>query len=54
MKQSKSGELEIITKKGTQVKTRKVSKTKATGKGERLGIAYRLEDGSTVYVPEER
>ena len=54
MKQSKSGELEIITKKGTQVKTMKVSKTKATGKGERLGIAYRLEDGSTVYVPEER
>ncbi len=32
----------------------KVSKTKATGKGERLGIAYRLENGSMVYVPEDR
>jgi hypothetical protein len=54
MKQSESGELEIITKKGTRVRAMKVSKTKAAGKGERLGIAYRLEDGSLVYVPEER
>ncbi len=52
MKQHKSGELEIITKKGTKVKAMKVSKTQASGKGERLGIAYRLEDGSMVYVPE--
>jgi hypothetical protein len=52
MKQSESGELEIITKKGTQVKAMKVSKTRAAGKGQRLGIAYRLEDGSMVYVPE--
>jgi hypothetical protein len=52
MKQHQSGELEIITKKGTKVKAMKVSKTQASGKGERLGIAYRLEDGSMVYVPE--
>jgi hypothetical protein len=54
MKQSESGDLEIITKKGTRVKAMKVSKTRAAGKGERLGIAYRLEDGSLVYVPEGR
>ena len=54
MKQHKSGQLEIITKKGTKVKAMKVSKTQASGKGERLGIAYRLEDGSMVYVPEGR
>jgi len=54
MKQKPSGEMEIITKKGTQVKTLKVSKAQAAGKGQRLGIAYRLEDGSMVYVPEER
>ena len=54
MKQHKSGELEIITKKGTKVKAMKVSKTKASGKGERLGIAYRLEDGTMVYVPESK
>jgi hypothetical protein len=54
MKRHSSGQLEIITKKGTKVKAMKVSKTKATGKGERLGIAYRLEDGTMVYVPEGR
>lgn len=52
MKQSSSGEMEIITKKGTKVKAMKVSKSKASGNGERLGIAYRLEDGTMVYVPE--
>ena len=54
MKQSAAGQMEIITKKGTQVKAMKVSRSKASGKGERLGIAYRLEDGSMVYVPEGR
>ena len=52
MKQHQSGEMEIITKKGTKIKAMKVSKTKTTGQGERLGIAYRLEDGTMVYVPE--
>jgi hypothetical protein len=54
MKQSAAGQMEIITKKGTQVKAMKVSRSKASGKGERLGLAYRLEDGSMVYVPEGR
>lgn len=54
VKQHPSGEMEIITKKGSQVRAMKVSKSKATGRGERLGIAYRLEDGSLVYVPEGR
>lgn len=53
MKQSSTGEMEIITKKGTKVKSMKVSKSKASGQGERLGIAYKLEDGTMVYVPEE-
>ncbi len=53
MKQSSTGDMEIITKKGTKVKAMKVSKSKASGQGERLGIAYRLEDGTMVYVPEE-
>ena len=54
MKQHPSGALDIITKKGTKVKAMKVSATKASGNGERLGIAYRLEDGSMVYVPEDK
>ncbi|MFO8073836.1 MAG: DUF2149 domain-containing protein [Polyangia bacterium] len=44
-------ELEIITKKGTKIEARKVTKKRAKGRGERLGVAYRLEDGSMVYVP---
>ncbi len=53
MKQTASGEMEIITKKGTRVKAMKVSKARASGQGQRLGIAYRLADGSMVYVPEK-
>ena len=52
LKQQANGEIEIITKKGVQVKALKVSKTTASGQGERLGVAYRLQDGTMVYVPE--
>lgn len=52
MKKNKNNELEIITKKGSKIKAVKVTKKKVEGRGERLGIAYRLEDGSMVYVPD--
>ena len=52
IKKSKEGQLEVITKKGKEIKALKVSKSKASGRGERLGIAYRLEDGTMIYVPE--
>ncbi len=54
MKKTKNGELEIITKKGKKIKALKVSREKAFGLGERLGTAYRLSDGSMVYVPDEK
>ena len=53
LKMSKNQEMEIITKKGNKIKAMKVSKQKAKGRGERLGVAYKLEDGSMVYVPEQ-
>lgn len=53
LKMSKNKEMEIITKKGNKIKAMKVSKQKAKGRGERLGVAYKLEDGSMVYVPEQ-
>ncbi len=49
MRQSERVQNSGITKKGT-----KVSKAKASGKGERLGITYRLEDGTMVYVNESK
>jgi len=53
MRKARNGEMEIITKKGKKVRMLKVSKEKATGRGERLGVAYRLEDGTLVYVPDK-
>ena len=52
MKKTPEGQLEIITKKGKKIKAMRVTRTEAQGRGERLGTAYRLEDGTTVYVPE--
>ena len=52
LKMSKDQEMEIITKKGNKIKAMKVTKQKAEGRGERLGTAYKLEDGTMVYVPE--
>jgi hypothetical protein len=54
MKRHASGEMEIITKKGTKIKAAKVTRETAKGMGNRLGVAYRLEDGSMVYVPDEK
>ena len=31
----------------------KSEKSTGTGRGERVGIAYRLESGEIIYVPEE-
>ena len=53
MKQNRNGEMELITKEGKKIKAVKVSREKVKGQGQRLGIAYRLQDGTMVYVPEE-
>ena len=52
MKQSEDGRMEIIAKKGKKIKAVRVSQNQMQGKGTRLGVAYRLEDGSMVYVPD--
>ncbi|MCD6152278.1 MAG: DUF2149 domain-containing protein [Deltaproteobacteria bacterium] len=52
-KQSANGDMEIIIKKGKKIEAMKVTKEKAKGRGQRLGVAYRLEDGSMVYVPKQ-
>ncbi len=52
MKKNAAGEMEIITKKGKEIKVQKVTDTEMSGRGERLGTAYQLPDGSVVYVPE--
>jgi len=53
MRQAADGQLEIITKQGKKINAVKVTKQSAQGRGTRLGTAFRLEDGSMVYVPDE-
>ena len=45
-------DMEIIVKKDNKVSRFKSEKTTGSGKGERVGIAYRLETGEIIYVPE--
>ena len=53
VKKSSDGQIEIIEKKGKKLSAMKVSKNKAKGRGEKLGTAYKLEDGSMIYIPDE-
>lgn len=52
LKKTSQGELQLIEKKGKKIRSLKMSTEKAQGLGERLGTAYRLQDGTYVYVPE--
>lgn len=51
-KKGADGQIEVITKKGSEIKAQKVTDKKLSGQGERLGTAYRLNDGRVIYVPE--
>ena len=52
VRKNDNGQVEIVTKKGKQVKVEKVTDKKLQGEGTRLGTAYRLKDGRVIYVPE--
>ena len=47
-------DMEIIVKKDNKVTRYKSEKSTGTGKGTRVGIAYQLENGEIIYVPEEK
>ncbi|MFH1962900.1 MAG: DUF2149 domain-containing protein [bacterium] len=51
-KKTADGQIEIITKKGKEIKVKKVTDTQLSGEGTRLGTAYQLKNGKVVYVPE--
>ncbi len=51
-KKSAGGKIEIITKKGKEIKAKKVTDKRLSGEGTKLGIAYQLKDGRVIYVPE--
>ncbi len=52
-KRDAKGRIEIIVKKGKEIKIYKGAGKSAQGiVGERIGTAYRLKDGRIVYVPD--
>jgi len=51
-KKNANGQVEILTKKGADIKVTRVTSTPIAGAGTRLGTAYQLPDGKVVYVPE--
>ncbi len=54
VKKNEDGQMEIITKKGKEIKVEKVTDRKIGGQeGTKLGIAYQLKNGRMIYVPEE-
>lgn len=44
--------MEVVIKKGEKVERYKSSGAIGSGDGEKAGVAYRMKDGSIVYVPE--
>jgi len=44
--------LEIIVRDGKKTTVRRMTKTVGSGEGVRLGTAFRLDDGSVIYVPD--
>ncbi|MBK7898501.1 MAG: DUF2149 domain-containing protein [Azonexus sp.] len=46
------GDMEIVTRDGMKVERFRADGSAGQGRGVKAGVAYRLEDGSLVYVPE--
>jgi hypothetical protein len=44
--------MEITVKKGEKIERYKSSGAVGSGDGEKAGVAYRMKDGSIIYVPE--
>ena len=49
-----SPDMELVVKEGRELKRYRASGGSGQGEGELLGRAYRLPDGSVVYVPTNR
>lgn len=45
-------DMEVVIKKGEKIERYKASGQIGSGDGQKAGVAYRMKDGSMVYVPE--
>ena len=52
IKNAGSPDMELVIKDGESIETYKSSGEIGTGDGVKAGIAYKMADGSIVYVPE--
>ncbi len=46
--------MEVVIKDGQKIERYRASGTIGEGEGSKAGVAYRMKDGSMVYVPETR
>ncbi len=47
-------DMEIIIKKGEKIESFKSEGEMGAGDGKKAGVAYRMKDGSIIYVPEAK
>lgn len=52
LRRSNSGQTEVLTRQGKSIRIHRLSAREAGGQGMRLGVAYELEDGEVIYVPD--
>jgi hypothetical protein len=52
IKNAGTPDMEMIIKNGTKIETYKSNGKIGSGKGVKAGIAYKMPDGSMVYIPE--
>ena len=52
VKNPSKSNMEMVIKKGEKIEHYKASDSMGQGEGQKAGIAYRMKDGSFIYVPE--
>jgi len=52
LRRGESGLTEVLSRRGKSIRIQKLSPRKAGGQGVRVGVAYELEGGEVVYVPD--
>ncbi|MDD4270189.1 MAG: DUF2149 domain-containing protein [Pirellulaceae bacterium] len=52
MRRSPSGQTEVLSRQGKTIRVQQLSARQAGGQGMRLGVAYELENGEVIYVPD--
>lgn len=52
LRRSESGQTEVLSREGKTIRIQRLSAREAGGQGMRLGVAYELENGEVIYVPD--